>query len=51
MLLENAILYFAPENGMIDPVSGYPREGWNQDPARGLYLRSFTQLTAICQYM
>ena len=51
MLLENAILYFAPENGMIDPVSGYPREGWNQDPARGLYLRSFTQLTAIGQYM
>ncbi|MBV8487275.1 MAG: hypothetical protein JO161_03245, partial [Planctomycetaceae bacterium] len=51
MLLENALLYFAPENGMVDPVSGYPREGWNQDPARGLYLRSFTQLTAIGQYM
>jgi hypothetical protein len=32
---------------MIDPASGYPFEGWNQDPARGLYLRSFTQLTAI----
>ena len=51
MLLENAFLYFAPENGMIDPVSGYPREGWNQEPGRGLYLRSFTQLTAIGQYM
>jgi hypothetical protein len=50
-LLENALLYLAPENGMIDLVSGYPREGWNQDPSRGLYLRSFTQLTAIGQYM
>ncbi len=36
---------------MIDPASGYPFEGWNQDPARGLYLRSFTQLTAIGQCM
>ena len=36
---------------MVDPVSGYPFEGWNQDPARGLFLRSFTQLTAIGQYM
>jgi hypothetical protein len=43
--------YVAPENGMIDAASGYPFEGWNQDPARGLYLRSFTQLTAIGQYM
>ena len=43
--------YVAPENRMIDPVSGYPFEGWNQDPKQGLFLRSFTQLTAIGQYM
>ena len=43
--------YIAPENGMIDAASGYPVEGWNQEPARGLYLRSFTQLTAIGQCM
>ena len=36
---------------MIDAASGYPFEGWNQDPGRGLYLRSFTQLTAIGQCM
>ena len=36
---------------MIDAASGYPFEGWNQDPGRGLYLRSFTQLTAIGQWM
>ena len=29
--------YLAPENRMIDPISGYPFEGWNQDPAKGLY--------------
>jgi hypothetical protein len=46
-LLANALRYVAPENRMLDPTSGYPVEGWNQDPARGLYLRSFTQLTAI----
>src|SRR3954469_1774357 len=50
-LLANAMRYVAPENRMVAPVSGYPFEGWNQDPARGLYLRSFTQLTAIGQYM
>ena len=50
-LLASALRYIAPENKMIDPVSGYPFEGWNQDPAKGLYLRSFTQLTAIGQYM
>lgn len=50
-LLANALRYAAPENGLIDPVSGYPFEGWNQDPARGLYLRSFTQLTAIGLWM
>jgi hypothetical protein len=50
-LLENAMRYVASTNGMVDPVSGYPFEGWNQDPSKGLYLRSFTQLTAIGQYM
>lgn len=50
-LLVNAMRYVAPESGTIDPVSGYPFEGWNQDPAKGLYLRSFTQLTAIGKWM
>ena len=47
LLLENAIRYVEPDHGIMDPASGYPAEGWNQDPAAGLYLRSFTQLTAI----
>ena len=47
MLLANAMGYLKPEHGLADPVSGYPVEGWNQEPERGLYLRSFTQLTAI----
>ena len=46
-LLANAMRYIDPKIQMTDPVSGYPYEGWNHDPARGLYLRSFTQLTAI----
>ncbi|MEI7850598.1 MAG: hypothetical protein WCH86_02070 [Kiritimatiellales bacterium] len=46
-LLANAMGYLKPEHGLVDPVSGYPVEGWNQDSERGLYLRSFTQLTAI----
>ena len=46
-LLANAMGYLKPGNGLVDPVSGYPVEGWNQDSERGLYLRSFTQLTAI----
>jgi hypothetical protein len=50
-LLANAMRYIAPENRMIDAASGYPFEGWNQDPKQGLYLRSFTQLTAIGQFM
>lgn len=50
-LLDDAMHYVAPGNGMVDKVSGYPFEGWNKDPARGLFLRSFTQLTAIGQYM
>ncbi len=36
-----------PQTAIIDPASGYPYEGWNQEPEKGLYLRSFTQLTAI----
>jgi len=46
-LLINAMGYLNPKHGLVDPLSGYPVEGWNQDPERGLYLRSFTQLTAI----
>ncbi len=51
LLLANALKYVDPAQNLVDPVSGYPVEGWNQDPGRGLFLRSFTQLTAIGQYM
>lgn len=47
LLLENAFQYLDPAHGIMDPVSGYPAEGWNQEPQKGLFLRSFTQLTAI----
>jgi hypothetical protein len=50
-LLANAMGYLKPEHGLVDPVSGYPVEGWNQDSERGLYLRSFTQLTAIGEWI
>jgi hypothetical protein len=50
-LLENALRYASPGSRMIDPVSGYPLEGWNQDPKNQLFLRSFTQLTAIGLWM
>ena len=50
-LLDNAMRYASPANKIVDPASGYPFEGWNQDPKQGLYLRSFTQLTAIGQWM
>lgn len=46
-LLANAMGWLKPEHGLTDPASGYPVEGWNQDSERALYLRSFTQLTAI----
>lgn len=46
-LLANAMGYLKPEHELVDSASGYPVEGWNQEPERGLYLRSFTQLTAI----
>ncbi len=47
LLLENAFQYVDPVHGIVDPVSGYPAEGWNQEPQNGLFLRSFTQLTAV----
>ncbi|OJW20957.1 MAG: hypothetical protein BGO49_29820 [Planctomycetales bacterium 71-10] len=50
-LLANALRYIAPENRIFDAESGYPFEGWNQDPEKGIFLRSFTQLTAIGQGM
>jgi hypothetical protein len=50
-LMENALRYVAPESRMLDPASGYPVEGWNHDPANAFCLRSFTQLTAIGQWM
>lgn len=51
MLMENAFRYTDPAHGLVDPVSGYPVEGWNQDPERGLFLRGFTQLTAIGEWV
>lgn len=50
-LLENALAYAAPVNRLVDEASGYPVEGWNHDPANKLFLRSFTQLTAIGEWM
>jgi hypothetical protein len=50
-LLENAMAYINPEHGLIDEQSGYPVEGWNHDPSKGLYLRSFTQLTSIGEWV
>lgn len=47
LLLDNAFQYVNPAHGIVDPLSGYPSEGWNQEPHNGLFLRSFTQLTAI----
>jgi hypothetical protein len=51
LLLENALRYAAPASAMTDPASGYPFEGWNQVPKKGLYLRQFTQLTAIGEWL
>ncbi len=50
-LLANAMEYVNPSNAVIDADSGYPVEGWNHEPERGLYLRSFTQLTAIGEWV
>jgi hypothetical protein len=51
LLLENAMLYTGAANVMTDPASGYPVEGWNQNLKQGLYLRQFTQLTAIGEWL
>jgi hypothetical protein len=50
-LLDNSLKFVDEQNAMIDPHSSYPVEGWNQDPERGLYLRDFTQLSAIGEYL
>lgn len=50
-LLENAMCYVAPRNRLVDKSSGYLVEGWNHDPKKGLFLRSFTQLTVIGLWM
>jgi hypothetical protein len=50
-LLENAMRYLDPAQGIVDPVSGYPVEGWNNEPEKAFFLRSFTQLTAIGQWI
>ncbi len=49
-LLDNAMRYIAPKSGTRDASSGYPVEGWNNEPNSGLGLRSFTQLTAIGEW-
>ena len=51
MLLDNAFKYVNPAHGLIDASSGYLPEGWNHDPEKGLYLRGFTQLTAIGEWV
>lgn len=50
-LLMNSMGYINPTHGLIDEQSGYPVEGWNHDPSKGLYLRSFTQLTSIGEWV
>ena len=45
------MLYTGAANVMTDPASGYPVEGWNQNLKKGLYLRQFTQLTAIGEWL
>ncbi len=50
-LVQNALLYLDPKWELTDPASGYPLEGWNDDPATGLHLRGFTQLTSIGKWL
>lgn len=50
-LLENALGYIKPGQGLIDEESGYPVEGWNDDDSTGLHLRGFTQLTTIGEWL
>lgn len=51
LLLANAMRYADPAHKLTDPISGYPFEGWNHDVGKGVYLRAFTQLTAIGLWM
>ena len=48
-LLENALGYIKPGQGLFDEASGYPVEGWND--SAGLHLRGFTQLTTIGEWV
>lgn len=50
-LLANAFAYIKPKNRLVNWKSGYIVEGWNQDSKEGLFLRSFTQLTAIGEWI
>ena len=36
---------------LIDPVSGYPVEGWNHEPTAAFACGRFTQLTAIGEWI
>ncbi|MEI6168238.1 MAG: hypothetical protein WCS52_13725 [bacterium] len=48
-LVENALGYIKPGQGLFDEASGYPVEGWND--RNGLQLRGFTQLTTIGEWI
>ncbi len=50
-LVENALGYIRPGQGLFDESSGYPVEGWNDDEQSGLHLRGFTQLTTIGEWL
>ncbi len=50
-LLANCFQYVTADNGVFDPASGFPVEGWNNDPGLTLHLREFTQLTAIGEWV
>ncbi len=50
-LVENALGYIKPGQGLFDEGSGYPVEGWNDDAMSGLHLRGFTQLTTIGEWL
>jgi len=50
-LVENALGYIKPGQGLFDEASGYPVEGWNDDDQSGLHLRGFTQLTTIGEWL
>jgi len=50
-VVENALGYIKPGQGLFDEVSGYPVEGWNEGDQSGLHLRGFTQLTSIGEWV